>query len=292
MCIKIVLDTDIGTDIDDALCLTYLLANPACDLLGITTVTGEPEKRAMLASALCKLAGKEIPIYPGAAKPILIEQRQKTAAQARALKKWKHDTDFPRNQAIDFLRNTIRENPGEVNLLTIGPLTNIGLLFASDREIPSLLKSLVMMAGHFERRNPLVNTLEWNAFGDAHASAIVYQSLAPVHRSIGLDVTHQVTMHAEQFRREFSHELFAPVRDFAEVWFEYSPIITFHDPLAATTLFDETICQFSRGEVSIELADQKNLGLTHWQTKADGNHEVALEVNGDRFFEHYLSFFK
>ena len=55
---KILLDTDIGTDIDDALCLLYLLANPDCELLGITTVTGESEKRAMLASSLCKLDGK------------------------------------------------------------------------------------------------------------------------------------------------------------------------------------------------------------------------------------------
>ena len=62
---KIILDTDIGTDIDDAVCLAYLLANPQCELLGITTVTGEPEKRAMLASALCKVANRDIPIYPG-----------------------------------------------------------------------------------------------------------------------------------------------------------------------------------------------------------------------------------
>ena len=62
---KVLLDTDIGADIDDAVCLAYLLAQPQCELLGITTVSGEAEKRAMLASALCKVAGKEIPIIPG-----------------------------------------------------------------------------------------------------------------------------------------------------------------------------------------------------------------------------------
>ena len=56
---KVLLDTDIGSDIDDAICLAYLLAKPECELLGITTVSGEPEKRAMLASAVCKAAGKE-----------------------------------------------------------------------------------------------------------------------------------------------------------------------------------------------------------------------------------------
>ena len=50
---KILLDTDIGSDIDDAVCLAYLLANPACDLLGITTVTGDTVLRARMASVLC-----------------------------------------------------------------------------------------------------------------------------------------------------------------------------------------------------------------------------------------------
>ncbi len=61
---KILLDTDIGTEVDDAITLAYLLANPEAELLGITTVTGEAYERAKLASVLCKIAGKDIPIYP------------------------------------------------------------------------------------------------------------------------------------------------------------------------------------------------------------------------------------
>lgn len=49
---KVLLDTDIGVDIDDALCLAYLLSQPECDLIGITTVSGESIKRAMMASAM------------------------------------------------------------------------------------------------------------------------------------------------------------------------------------------------------------------------------------------------
>ena len=55
---KILLDTDIGGDIDDAICLAYLLKEPQCDLLGITTVCGEPEKRAAVADAICRAAGR------------------------------------------------------------------------------------------------------------------------------------------------------------------------------------------------------------------------------------------
>ncbi len=121
---KILLDTDIGTDIDDAVCLAYLLSHPDCELVGITTVTGEAVKRASLASVLCQAADKHIPIYPGAEHPMRGEQRQLIAQQAAALPRWSHETDFPMNQAEDFLANTIRSHPNEVTLLTIGPLTN------------------------------------------------------------------------------------------------------------------------------------------------------------------------
>lgn len=76
MAIKVLLDTDIGSDIDDAVCLAYLLAQPECQLLGITTVSGEAVKRARLASVLCKVAAKLVPIYPGAEAPLLVAQRQ------------------------------------------------------------------------------------------------------------------------------------------------------------------------------------------------------------------------
>src|SRR5512146_2847997 len=136
MSVKILLDTDIGSDIDDAVCLAWLLANPDCELLGITTVTGEPVKRAMLASALCRVAGKDIPVYPGAGIPLLIPQLQLKAKQVKALSRYPHQNKFHKGEAVEFLRRTIRNYPGEIVLLTIGPLTNIGMLFSVDREIP------------------------------------------------------------------------------------------------------------------------------------------------------------
>src|SRR5690554_7457254 len=82
MTTKVLLDTDIGSDIDDAVCLAYLLAHPDCDLLGITTVTGEGTRRAMLASALCRVANRDVPIYIGAETPLLIDQRQPNAPRS------------------------------------------------------------------------------------------------------------------------------------------------------------------------------------------------------------------
>lgn len=285
---KILLDTDIGSDIDDAICLAYLLAQPACDLLGITTVTGEPHTRARLASAICQVAGRDIPIYPGAGDPLLIKQQQPQAPQAAALNAWPHQQNFPTGQAIDFMRQTIRANPHEVTLLAIGPLTNVALLFATDPEIPSLLKELIMMCGVFTPHLPTgKETLEWNAKLDAHASAIVYNADVPIHCSVGLDVTTHVTMDANTVREQFKTPLLRPVLDFAEVWFQHSKRIVFHDPLAAVAIFEPEVCQWSHGQVTVELDDKTRLGQTIWQP-GDGPHQVALGVDADSFFENYF----
>ena len=301
MTTKILLDTDIGSDIDDAVCLAYLLAQPDCELLGVTTVTGEGAHRAALASTLCKIAQQDVPIHVGAETPLLIDQRQPHAPQATALScgrspdratRWPHETDFPRGDAVEFLRQTIRAHPGEVTLLTIGPLTNAALLFSVDPEIPPLLKGLVMMCGVFGNGDPRhpQRGAEWNAMLDPHATAIVYRAPVAVHRSIGLDVTLQVKMDADEVRKRFDTPLLRPVRDFAEVWFEEQDKIVFHDPLAAVTLFDEDVCGFTRGRVTVDLGEQP--GRTDFVADKEGPHEVATTVDAARFFEDYFEVFE
>ena len=292
MAIKVLLDTDIGSDIDDAVCLAYLLAQPECQLLGITTVSGEADRRAMLASVLCRVAGKRVPIFPGTERPLLVSQRQPVVPQASALARWAHDAVFARAEAVEFMRRTVYENPGEVVLLSIGPLTNVALLFAADRDVARLLKGLVMMCGLFTRRFPGVGPAEWNAGCDPHAAAIVYQAGVSTHRSVGLDVTRRVTMKADEVRRHFRAPLLEPVLDFAQVWFQKRDTITFHDPLAAVTLFDDGVCRFERGTVLVELADEESAGATYWRSGRGGPHQVAVDVDPQRFFDRYFSVFR
>jgi inosine-uridine nucleoside N-ribohydrolase len=289
---KVLLDTDIGSDIDDAVCLAYLLAKPECDLLGITTVSGESEKRAQIASALCRVAGQSIPIYPGRDKPLLRAQKQTTANQAAALDRWPHETKFPKGEAVDFLRRTIRDNPGEVVLLAIGPMTNIAALAAADAEAFGMLKALVLMCGVFTNKLPGVGPLEWNALLDPHASAITYTTPAPVHRSIGLDVTTQVRLSADEIRKRFTAPLLQPVRDFAEVWFKHADSLIFHDPLAGATIFNDNICAYERGNVDVELLSDNLCGYTRWTPNAEGAHEIATSVDADRFLCEYFSVFE
>ena len=288
---KILFDTDIGSDIDDAVALAYLLAQPQCQLLGITTVSGEADKRAAMADAMVRCAGKSVPVFAGASGPIAGENRQPKAQQAEALTRWPH-AEFSSNAlaALSFMRDTIRQNPGEVTLLAVGPMTNIGLLFAADPELPALLKRLVLMCGEFERVSG-VGRGEWNAVNDVSATTRVYEARPPVHRSLGLNVTNQVVMSADEVKRRFAqHALLQPVLDFAEVWFRHAQHITFHDPLAAVSIFDESICQWRNMSAVVEPTGRA--AGTTWATFDDeGPHQVAVAVDAQRFFARYFEVF-
>ena len=289
---KLILDTDIGSDIDDSVALSYLLMQKKCDLLGITTVSGEPEKRAMMASVLLKAAGRsDIPIFPGAPQPLLTPVRQPLAQQAVKIDRWPHETQFKMGAYLEFMRDAIYQNPHEVTLLAIGPMTNLGLLFTMDPALPPLLKRIVLMNGSFEHKLA-ISYNEWNSLNDPYATAIVYRANAPVHRSIGLDVTMQVQMKASEVEARFTHPLLQPVKDFASVWFRSTDTMTFHDPLAACSIFDEEICGYARGNVEIELDSRPLMGVTHFTRAADGRHEIADTVNKQRFFDHFFSVFQ
>ena len=288
--IPILFDTDIGSDIDDALCLAYLIHQERCDLLGKTTVSGEPVKRAMLADAVCKAAGRSgIPIYPGCEEPLLIEQKQKLAPQAEVLDRWPHGKDFEPNSAVQFLRDTIRSRPGEITLLAVGPLTNIGMLFRLDPEIPSLLKELVLMGGAFSY--PVGHKslpLEWNIIVDPHAAAIVFGAKDLPITVIGLDVTTKCVMPADECRQKIRGGVLDVVADAAEVWFRWRPEITFHDPLAAVAIFDPDVVGYEQGRVKVELISEDLLGMTILEYDENGPHKVAMTVDPDRFFAEYF----
>ncbi len=288
---KLLVDTDIGNDIDDTVCLAYLLCQKQCEIMGITTVSGEPFTRAKLASALLKAAGRDdIPIYPGVEQPLLTPQKQPVAHQVKYLPKWPHEKKFPEGQAIEFMRRTIRENPNEVTLLGVGPLTNIALLFAVDTEIPVLLKRLVIMCGVFNYRykgEPCLT--EWNARCDPYATAMVYKAPVKNILSVGLDVTSEVILEKEEIIRRFNNGILSVVLDFSGILDNTRQSIVFHDPLAAAVIFKKEICHFKRGQVEVEIGNGRLEGLTSWKADAEGNNEVAFGVNKEMYFDHFFS---
>ncbi|MFN3651682.1 MAG: nucleoside hydrolase [Armatimonadota bacterium] len=290
--IPLLFDTDIGSDIDDAVALAYLLRQPRCELLGITTVTGEAQARARLADAVCRAAGRDdVPIHSGAEEPLLIDQRQPRAPQQTALARWPHRSEFPPNTAVPFLQEVIRSRPGEVTLLAVGPFTNVGLLFALDPEIPRLLKRLVIMGGSYRHGQSGFSRREWNTGCDPHAVARMFQAPVPELAAFGLNVTLQCQLEAEECRRRLRGGVLDVVAEMAVVWFGHRPQITFHDPLAAVALFEPEVCDYARGRVEIDLSNPRTAGVAHWARNAEGPHSVAIAVRPEQFFQRYFEVF-
>ncbi len=290
--VPVLFDTDIGSDIDDAVALAYLLRQPRCELVGVTTVSGSPLARARLADAVCRAAGRgDVPIHCGPAPSLLRGLTQPEAPQAEALERWPHRAEFAPATAVEFLRRSVRERPGEITLLSVGPLTNVGLLFATDPEIPSLLAGWVLMGGRFLPHLSAGPTAEWNIRCDPEAAAIAFQHGPRGSRAVGLDVTTRCQMADDEVRRRFaaSGGPLAAVAAFAEVWFRHRPAITFHDPLAAACVFEPDLCDWRPGTVQVELRGDLTAGLTAFTPADDGPHQIAAQVEPERFFDHYFA---
>lgn len=282
---KILLDTDIGGDIDDALCLAYLLREPRCELLGITTVCGEPEKRAAVADAICRAAGREVPIVAGTDTTLQPIPVYPTPEGAGELANWPHST-YEKGDAPEFLYRLISENPHEVVLIGIGNMTNIAMLFRQYPDAPGLLKGLYTMNGYFGSEPLPDPTYNWNSWADPTASKEVFAAEIATHRVVPLEVTDQLTIEASEARRLLpsGDQLIEAVLDFGSAWLESSGKLTLHDPLAAVTVFCPDICTFERGRVSVETGDIKNMGSTAFVSDPGGNVEVARGVDRGRFY--------
>jgi purine nucleosidase len=293
----ILLDTDIGSDIDDAVALAYLLKQPECELLGVTTVTGDTVKRAALAEILLREADRgDVPVYAGLRSPLLHGPGQPDVPQYEAVSHRPHAPAYGNSpaDAVLFLRETIRARPGQVTLLAIGPLTNIAALFALDPEIPNLLGRLVLMCGVYgagAAGQRAVGAREWNALVDPVATSVVYRGAVPgKFTAIGLDVTEKCRLPAAECRMRFARAggPLAIVADMAEVWFRNVPHITFHDPLAAAWIFQPALGAEAAGTVTVHSADDGLAGLTAWSTASGGPHRVAADVDPDAFFAHFF----
>ncbi|KAK9791328.1 putative Inosine/uridine-preferring nucleoside hydrolase [Seiridium cardinale] len=282
---KVLVDTDIGTDPDDGLALAYLALHPACDLLGITIVTGNVQQRAAVAEILLRACGRtDIPIHLGRREPLLKGAGQPLVQQYEYVKDLGHNEARQENTAVEFLRQTIRQNPNEVVLLTIGPMSNIGTLFALDPELPSLCQEIISMCGKYF--GPEKHKKEWNMLVDETAAGIVLNTRRPRHRFVGLDVTRPCTLQADQVEKQLFQELGqlgALLRTSGDWWLKKKGRFTFHDPLAAAMIFQPELCHWKKGRVVLEAGN----GATSFE-EGEGSDFVAAEVDPEAFFLHYF----
>ncbi len=282
---KVLLDTDIGGDIDDAICLAYLLKEPRCELVGITTVSGEPEKRAAVADAICKTLGKQIPIVAGLDSTMQPVPVYPTPDGAAALKFWQHST-YEKADAPAFLYQKIKANPHEIVLIGIGNMTNIATLFMTYPDAAGLLKGLYVMNGYFGEAPLPEPFYNWNTWADPLSSRIVFSACPQTHRAVPLEVTETLTLQADQAERLFrtDSDLMKAVLSFGNAWLESSKKLTLHDPLAAVCVFYPDICRFARGTVQVETEQESKMGNTTFVPDPEGNVEIARTVDKARFY--------
>lgn len=282
--VKLLLDTDIGSDIDDALCLAYLLKQPQCEILGITTCSSEPEKRAEITDSICQYVGKDIPIFPGRGMPLVGKQLQVAVHQYEVTKQFSHRAKFPENQAIDFMKEMIEAHPHEITLLPIGPLTNIGALFAAYPHLIPLVKEVSFMGGSFFSEAIEYIPDEWNIKNDPIAAKIVFDSGVPI-RAAGLDVSLKLKIKCTDFIAASHSKVMEPVAIYAKKFLERTNDMYFHDPLVAAYLFEDDICHFKRGCVHVGIG--ADWGRTYFVEDPHGTVLVADQINPESFFRHY-----
>ena len=138
---KVIVDMDIGDDIDDAFALGLLLQSPEIEIVGITTAWGDTALRAQLLERMLRETGHgQIPIAQG----IRTTGNPQPFTQARYAQRGKLP---PKIDAVGFMLDQIRRQPGQITLLALGPLTNIGAAIERDAATFGKLKQVAMMGG-------------------------------------------------------------------------------------------------------------------------------------------------
>jgi inosine-uridine nucleoside N-ribohydrolase len=200
---RVIIDTDPG--VDDAFALLLAMRSPELKIEGITPVAGNVPLDLTLPNALrmVEIAGRDdIPVAAGAKAPMV--RRLVTATYAHG-ENGLGGAVFPEpkrkpiaDSAADFIRETVRKYPGEVTLITLGPLTNIATALNSDNELPGMIKGLVMMGGSLSGGN-ITPAAEFNIYVDPEAARIVFQSGIPI-TMVGLDVTRHTSLTDDHFK--------------------------------------------------------------------------------------------
>ncbi|MDE3180922.1 MAG: nucleoside hydrolase [Acidobacteriota bacterium] len=275
----ILLDTDIGTDIDDAFALALILHSPELDLLGVTTVSGDTAARARLAAKMLWEDGRRrVPVVAGGeGKPLPIEQTT-----------WARDFTSPQilhETAVDFLDREFSRRPGQITLVAIGPLTNIAALLRKDPAVASKIKQIVMMGGSIAHGygSHTQPDPEYNIVSDVAAAQTVFSSGVPIVMA-PLDVTAMLQLSAKDRERIFNSgaPLTAALAALYHLWGHPTPIL--FDPMAVAMLIRPGICQTERLAVRID-----SHGYSRVDQGGKPNAAVGMHTNPARFFHFYIS---
>ena len=199
---KILFDTDPG--IDDSMAILSALRSPELDVIGLTAVFGnaDVDSCAMNGLRLVELEGHAgIPVAKGASAP-LFRPELDLATHVHGLDGMGNtnpplpDGELDPRSAVQFILDMVRQYPGEITLVPLGPLTNIAMALQQDPGIVSLVKEVILMGGCAFGAGNISPVAEANIYHDAHAAEIVFLADWDV-TMIGLDVTTNIVVQPE-----------------------------------------------------------------------------------------------
>ena len=299
---KIILDTDIGSDIDDAIALVFLLKSGLAELSCITTGYRNAERRARLTKTILKeFGGAKIPAYAGIDLPFVqipekIEppffaqnyDENGRYLPSQCLDEYLSD-EIDGADGIDKMIRILRESP-ETEVLTIGPATNLATAIRIAPDI-AVGRKIVMMAGCMKKLvlNEEVGPqyiAEWNVLVDPEAFNIVLRSGADI-TLIGLDVSHQCYLpkEAENSLLVCESGIFGAMLQAWKKTFKTDVPPTLFDPIAAAAMLKPEYFTFKEYTLRVELQGENRGVLLE---DCDGvKVKVAVEMDREKFFKFF-----
>ena len=280
--IKIILDTDIGDDVDDAFALALALSSPELQILGITTAWGDTKLRARLVDRfLAQVNGSHAAITVAEGIPTQARNRFTQARWAEAGPSRSHP------QAVDSLLRQIRENPGELTLVAIGPLTNIGAAIDQDAAAFQKLKRVVLMGGSIRRHYDDLGFApdrgpepEYNIYSDIPAAQKLFASGVPIFM-MPLDSTQ---LKLDEVKRAILFAAGTPMTNALAAlyyqWGQQTP--TLFDAMAVAYAVDPKLCPVEQFHIEVD-----KLGFTR-PSAGSPNALACLDSNSDQFFRFLL----
>ncbi len=317
--IPLLIDCDTG--IDDALALLYAAASPEAEMVGVSCVAGNVELPHIVRNTLAvlELAGRaDIPVAAGADRPLVRALR--TAADTHGPTGLGYavlpapSRGVVAEGAAGVIAAAARARPGELTLVTLGPLTNVALALQREPDLPRLLQRMVMMVGSYRSPGNTAPTMEWNAGLDPEALATVlaaWSAARVADRAIGrpvafgLDVTERAKLTPAHLERLASragggsaNAVVRFVADALRFYFEfhsrydgfYGAFI--HDALVLAAALDPDLARTEALAVEVELEGRWTTGetVTDWRRAwgREPNLDVAVDADIGTFFEHLI----
>ncbi len=282
--IPIIIDTDIGDSIDDALALAFALHSPELDVRAVTTVIDDVESKTRLAWKMLGLYNRrDIALAMGASEPLLDPTMSAPSKEFEVLTRNDVIPDAARKRAAELIIDTTLQSRGKITIVAIGPMTNIALAIKLDPRIKNNIERIVMMGGAY-----LSSETEYNVKRDRTAAEIVFHSGIPI-TAVGLDVTSQCKLPEKDLDRmrladDPAGNFLIRLVDLAEEQ-THDPSPTLYDPLAIAAIFRPDLLEMQAGTVDVPLSGP---GQTIFKPLPGSKTQVAVKVNAAAFLDLFV----